>query len=47
VLDVGVLAEGDGTVANVTSAGKLYTFLCALNGDYDVLTRRVCKFSRL
>jgi hypothetical protein len=34
VLDVGVLAKGDGTVADVTSAGELYALLCALNGDY-------------
>jgi hypothetical protein len=33
VLDVGVLAQGDGAVANVTSAGKLYALLCALDGD--------------
>lgn len=28
-----MLAKGDGTVANVTSAGELDTLLCALNGD--------------
>lgn len=33
VLDVGVLAKGDGTVANVASASELDTLLCALNGD--------------
>jgi hypothetical protein len=47
VLDVGVLAEGNGSVADVTSAGELYTFLCAFNGDCDVLIRCVRKFSRL
>ena len=33
VLDVGVLAKGDGAVTDVTSAGKLYALLCALDGD--------------
>jgi len=33
VLDVGVLAKGDGPVADITSAGELYTLLRALNGD--------------
>ena len=33
VLDIGVLAKGDGTVADVTSAGELHALLCALNGD--------------
>lgn len=37
VLDVGVLAKGDGAVADVTSAGELYALLCALNGDCGVL----------
>jgi hypothetical protein len=47
VFDVGVLAEGDGTVANVTSACELHTFLGALNGDCDVLVCCVCKSTRL
>jgi len=36
VLDVSMLAKGDGTVADVTSAGELYTLLCAFNGDCTV-----------
>jgi hypothetical protein len=47
VFDVGVLAEGDGAVADVTSAGELYTFLCALNGDCDVLVCCLRRFSGL
>jgi hypothetical protein len=33
VLDVGVLAQGDRAVANVTGAGELDALLCALDGD--------------
>lgn len=33
VLDVGVLAQSDRAVANVTGAGELYALLCALDGD--------------
>ena len=40
MLDIGVLAEGDGTVADVTSAGELYALLCALDGDCYVLVYR-------
>lgn len=33
LLDVGVLADGDGTVANVTRAGELDTFLACLDNN--------------
>lgn len=38
VLDIGVLAEGDRAVANVTGAGELYALLCALNGDCSTVS---------
>ena len=37
VVDVGVLAEGDGAVADVTGAGELDALLGALNRDCGVL----------
>lgn len=33
LVDVGVLADGDGTVANVTRAGELDTFLASLDNN--------------
>lgn len=38
VVHVGVLADGDGTAANVTLAGKLDAFLRGLDHDYRIAT---------